>query len=418
MAIKATGTSIGGDGDKERKLAAIDADPELLPGEKQELKSFVVAKEPEEVSDWDDLIGAAEEGMTGKTPSLPMGFSRLNNHIQIRQALYFLLGGYTGSGKTSFVDDAFVLNPGDYLLLHPQNLLKLHINYFSMERKKRFKLAKWLTRRIFLDTGEIIPITQFFGWKGPRDGLTKAQYALVQQYRDYLESLLEMITIIEGPQNPMAAKVLIDKYARDRGHIDDSDKYRPKYYPHDPNLITINLFDHIGLWKKERRDNISYANKKEIIDLASSDCRHYRDFYNHTIVAASQFNRDIANPMRVKNGDVEPQLEDFKDSGSTQEDADVVLTLFDVMRYATDKNGIEDPTGYDLTKLRDQTNGQKKYRSLKVAKNSYGSDDIRIGLAFQPVIGHFKEMPKLLPDGLPDEVYDSIIDNDYFKPTW
>jgi hypothetical protein len=86
------------------------------------------------------------------------------------------------------------------------------------------------------------------------------------------------------------------------------------------------------------------------------------------------------------------------------------------MRYASDKNGIEDPTGYDLTKLRDLSNGHKKYRSLKIAKNSYGSDDIRLGLAFQPVVGHFREMPKL--SDMTETHYQEIITNEYFKPTW
>jgi hypothetical protein len=38
-------------------------------------------------------------------------------------------------------------------------------------------------------------------------------------------------------------------------------------------------------------------------------------FYTSVV---SQFNRSIANPMRIKAGDVEPQLEDFSDSSSTQ----------------------------------------------------------------------------------------------------
>jgi hypothetical protein len=417
--IKTSKTVITHQG-KATPVAALKKEGHMA--EAKAVEKLYEAKEPEAVvvrdkkSDWDDLMEAAYEGTQGKTPSLPMGFSRLNNHIQIRQALYFLLGGYTGSGKTSLADDAFVLNPIDYLLRNPQSLTKLHINYWSMERKKRFKLAKWLTRRIFLDTGEVIPITQFFGWKGPKDGLTAAQWDLVQQYRDYMEAVLEMITIIEGPQNPMAVKIFIDKYAKENGEIDSTDKFQPIYYPKDPHKITINLRDHIGLWKKEKRDGVMYSDKKAIIDLASSDARHARDFYNHTIVDLSQFNRDIANPIRIKNGDVEPQLEDFKDSGSTQEDADVVLTLFDVMRYASDKNGIEDPTGYDLTKLRDLSNGHKKYRSLKIAKNSYGSDDIRLGLAFQPVVGHFREMPKL--SDMTETHYQEIITNEYFKPTW
>ena len=68
------------------------------------------------------------------------------------------------------------------------------------------------------------------------------------------------------------------------------------------------------------------AFKKAAIDKMSDELRYARDFYGYTPVVVSQFNRDIANPMRLKNGDVEPQLEDFADSSQTQNDADVVLT--------------------------------------------------------------------------------------------
>ena len=42
---------------------------------------------------------------------ISMGFDRLNYHVGLRKSTYYLIGGYTGSGKTSFLDDAFVLNP-------------------------------------------------------------------------------------------------------------------------------------------------------------------------------------------------------------------------------------------------------------------------------------------------------------------
>lgn len=96
----------------------------------------------------------------------------------------------------------------------------------------------------------------------------------------------------------------------------------------------------------------------------------------------------------------------FKDTGATQENADVVLSLFDPFRYKVD-----DPSGYILEKLRD-SEGRKKYRSLKILKNSYGRDDVRIGLAFQPIVGTFKEMPRRIE--MTDELYSSILDDTFF----
>ncbi len=110
--------------------------------------------------------------------------------------------------------------------------------------------------------------------------------------------------------------------------------------------------------------------------------------------------------MRIKNGDVEPALDDFKDSASTQEDADVVMALFDPMRY-----NVADTSGYNLDKLKDDL-GAKYFRSLRIIKNSYGSDDLRVGLGFYGELGMFKELPR--KKEMTDEDYESVINKSYF----
>ena len=96
----------------------------------------------------------------------------------------------------------------------------------------------------------------------------------------------------------------------------------------------------------------------------------------------------------------------FSDSSSTQNDADVVLALFDPMRYK-----VADTSGYDLDKLKDDY-GAKYFRSLRLLKNSYGEDDIRIGLGFMGQLGIFKELPK--KKDITDTDYQSIINKTYF----
>jgi hypothetical protein len=146
--------------------------------------------------------------------------------------------------------------------------------------------------------------------------------------------------------------------------------------------------------------------KKQSIDKLSNELRFARDFYGFSPVAVSQFNREISNPIRIKNGDVEPQLDDFKDSSSPGEDCDVALALFDPMRYK-----VADPSGYDLDKLKDQY-GAKYFRSLRLIKNSYGEDDVRIGLGFLGQIGMFKELPR--KKDITDADYESITNKSFF----
>jgi hypothetical protein len=96
----------------------------------------------------------------------------------------------------------------------------------------------------------------------------------------------------------------------------------------------------------------------------------------------------------------------FKESSQTQDDADVILALFDPMRYK-----VADPSGYDLNKLKDEF-GAKYFRSVRLIKNSYGEDDIRIGLGFLGQTGIFKELPKR--KDITDADYQSVVDKTFF----
>lgn len=350
---------------------------------------------------FDKLKEEVDKGLSGKNGGVPMGFDRLNRYIGIRKSMYYLVGGLTGSGKTSFIDDAFVLNPVDWALSKQGQAsgVSVKIWYRSMERSRTYKLAKWVSRKIFVDYGITIPVPKLLGWT---DKMTSDEHDLFLAHREYVEQLSEMVTIIDGPENPVGIAKDLKKYALERGTIEEVDEYNKIYVPNNPNEITIPVIDHIGLLKLTK----DQPTKKQAIDKMSDELRYARDFYGYSPVVVSQFNRDISNPIRIKNGDVEPQLEDFADSSQTQNDADVVLALFDPMRYK-----VADPSGYNLDKLVDQY-GAKYFRSLRLIKNSYGEDDVRIGLGFMGQIGMFKELPR--KKDITDSDYESVTNKSYF----
>lgn len=304
------------------------------------------------------------------------------------------------SGKTSFIDDAFVLNPIDWFIKNKATTnIKLKVVYRSMERSRSYKLAKWVARKIFLDQGIEIGVSKLLGWT---DTLTPEEYKLYQSYKPYMDEMENIVEIVDGAENPIGIAKDIKNYALRHGKIKKIDEYNNIYVPDDENLITIIVIDHIGLLKTTK----TQSTKKAAIDKMSDELRYARDFFGFSPVVVSQFNRSISNPMRIKAGDVEPQLEDFKESANTQDDADVVLALFDPIRYK-----VEDPSGYDLGKLRDEY-GAKYFRSLRLIKNSYGEDDIRVGLAFLGAMGMFKELPKR--KDISEADYDAIRNKSFF----
>jgi hypothetical protein len=340
-----------------------------------------------------------ELGLTGRNNGIPMGFDRLNRYIGIRKSMYFLVGGLTGSGKTSFIDDAFVLNPFDWYISQKDPGIKLRIVYRSMERSRTYKLAKWVSRKIFIDQGMIIPVSKLLGWN---EKMTKDEHDLFLMYEDYMNQMNDVITIIDGPENAVGIAKELKAHALQHGKIEQVDEFNKRYFPDNENEITLVIIDHIGLLKTTK----DQTTKKQAIDKMSDELRYARDFYGYTPVVVSQFNRDISNPIRIKNGDVEPQLEDFAESSQTQNDADVVLALFDPMRYK-----VADPSGYDLNKLKDEF-GAKYFRNLRLIKNSYGEDDVRIGLGFMGQIGMFKELKKR--KDMTDADYESVLNKTYF----
>lgn len=338
-------------------------------------------------------------GLDGRNGGIPMGFDRLNRYIGIRKSMYFLVGGLTGSGKTSFIDDAFVLNPFDWYIGQKDPKLKLRIIYRSMERSRVYKLAKWVGRRIFLDHGIIIPVPKLLGWT---EKMNHDEHDLFLMYEDYMNQMDDVITIIDGPENPVGIAKELKAHAVKNGRIEQIDEFNKRYFPNNESEITIVVIDHIGLLKTTK----DQPTKKQAIDKMSDELRFARDFYGYTPVVVSQFNRDISNPIRIKNGDVEPQLEDFAESSSTQNDSDVVLALFDPIRYK-----VADPSGYDLEKLKDEF-GAKYFRSLRLIKNSYGEDDVRIGLGFMGQIGMFKELPRRRD--MKDSDYETVVNKTFF----
>lgn len=353
-------------------------------------------------SDFEELSDEVQRGLDGRNNGIPMGFERLNRYISIRKSIYTLVGGLTGSGKTSLVDDAFVLNPCDWYIKNKDKTdIKLKIIYRSMERRRMYKLAKWVAREMFINEAVTVSVTKLLGWN-PKDKLTKDEHDLFLSYKDYMNELQSIVTIIDGPENPVGIAKQIKEYAEENGKIEQVDKYNKIYIPNDPNLITLIVIDHVGLTKVTK----DLPTKKAAIDKLSNELQHARDLYGFSPIVVSQFNRDIANPIRIKNGDVEPQLEDFKESGQTQEDADVVLALFDPMRYKVD-----DPSGYAMDKLKDQY-GAKYFRSLRLIKNSYGEDDVRIGLGFHGAVGMFKELPR--KSDMTEDIYQSVVNKSFF----
>lgn len=340
-------------------------------------------------------------GIEGKNAGVPMGFDRLNRFVSIRKRIYTVVFGATGSGKSAYIHSAYILNPFDWWIANRDKTpIKIKVILFSMERSKVYTLAKWLSRKIFLDQGILIQIPKLLGWWDVK--LTKDEHDLVVQYGDYINELCEFVDIVEGAQNPTGIWKYMKNYAEANGKMEQINEFSRIYIPNDENKIVIPIGDHFGLAKIEKGMN----SKKEAIDKCSEYFQIFRDLYGMSPVAVSQMTRDKSNPIYAKLDSFEPTIDDIKESGRMAEDADNVISLFNPLRYKTN-----DPS-YDVSKFIDNKTGANYFRSVKILKNTYGEDDIRIGMGFMGATGIFAELPKKAD--MQEDIYEKIKDNSYF----
>lgn len=349
----------------------------------------------------DILNEEIERGRKGENNGVSMGFEKLNKYISIRKKIYTTVIAGTGLGKSAFVHSAYILNPYDWSVINCPGKIKVIL--FSMERSATYTLAKWLSRRIFLEEGILIPMAKILGWW--EEKLTFDEHDLVKKHQPYFQEMLDSkaVEIIEGNQNPTGVYKYIKSYAQENGRFEQEDEYHKIYIPNDGNKIVMPIIDHASLVRMEN----GMRDKKAAIDKLSEYMQWSRDFLSYSPIVVMQQNRDIGNATLLKSGEAEPSLEMAKDSGTPIEDCDVSLSLYNPMRYKQN-----DPSGYKLENFVNPSNGAFYYRNLKILKSTYSESDLRLGVGFQGVTGIFSELPS--SKNMDGFNYESLFDGQFF----
>jgi len=388
-----------------------------------------------------EVLQPIYDGLTKKAKIIPIHLDRIGEVIPIRKSIYTLVGGNTGCGKTSFVDDTYILEPLDWLSKNKDNTdVKLKVLYRSMERSRSLKLIKWTCWKLHKDYNLYIDAETLQGFK--KDKIDTTTWELIKKCTNWAESLLDNVQIVSDRCTPKELKNWGDSYAFDNGKLYQADRVGVKengnvgytykfsgdktktlstgevvqyvevpdlsgklhtlvqddriYFERNANLITEVIADHIGKYAMDPG-----GNRKSIIDEASMHMSDFRDTYKFSPIEISQFNRAIGDIQRTKvfGADVSPKLEDFKDTSSTQENSDLVLSLYNANRYkAYDTNGFYQ--GYNIRdRLISYKTGAARFRYLSILKNSYGPDDISIGLKFLGEVSRFTSLPPVPKEG-------------------
>jgi len=330
----------------------------------------------------------------------------------LQKETYTVIGAMKKVGKTAFLDFRYVLMP---YLLNPNANIKWF--YFSFEISRIKKMAKFASFLIFYKYGKLINPSEIMSVGDKK--LSDEDYLLVEEvYKKELVALFGewnkqgklikegKITFIEEKTNPTGIRVTLLDHFYKNGEIMYTDyeiegakkKRMTGYRENDPSLYTIIITDHVGLLKKEQG-----FNKKDNIDKFSEFMIEMRNTYKATVIATSQFNRDLSKIDRLKfSGDqLTPTAEDFKDTGNLAEDATVLITLFNPYAYKHLKKHL----GYELNKL------DKKYVSLHLLESRDTEGFVDLGLNFIGSCGFFKELP--YPEDMTNSIYQKVQSNQF-----
>ncbi len=212
-------------------------------------------------------------------------------------------------------------------------------------------------------------------------------YDLVVEQLDWYEELEDCLFIYDAGSGPTGINKQVLAHFLSRGElkmktVDNGEgpfQVPDVYIPHDPELIVSPQIDHVGLLRGER----DLRTKKDVIDKLSTEYAiPWRNRYGASTVFVQQLNRSIGGMDRQKLDRMRPQLQDFKETANTQEDANVVLGLFSPNRYQ-----IADYEGYKVSILKD------RIRTVHILKNRDGEADKMLAMKFVGECGYFEELP-------------------------
>lgn len=341
-----------------------------------------------------------EQGMLGLNSGLSSGMSRLDsvtNRIQ-RESIE-VWGGRPKSNKTTLIDYRYILS------VYESGIRNVKWIYFSYEISIDQKIAKFVAYFMKKKHGVNCSASYI---------LSKGTSLLSAEHKAYVDDIYAneikelfgefdkygrqtkkgLIEFIEQRENPTGIRNYLLAYAESMGKFiaeeftimsqgkETKKKKLIGYRPDNEDTHTIILVDHVGKVPTERG-----FTKKEAIDKLSEYAVELRNYCKWTFVFVSQFNRGLGSVERMKfsGNDLEPTIEDFKETGNLAEDANLVFGIFNPSEYNHLAGSIYN--GFDLSIL------GKAFRSIKVILSRDTVSNLSLGVVVNGGNNIVKELP-------------------------
>jgi hypothetical protein len=378
------------------------------------------------------LLDEIQRARRGEIITIPFIHKKLSKYAFIGQGMYHLLGGAGGSGKSAWVDQNYAINPALWFKkLENKNDLSLKIILRSLERSKEKRKAKWVCMYLYINYGILMDTASLLGWGVQKSKVTDELFEKIVEAYNWVESLLDIVEIVDGIENPTGIYKHFRAYALSIGTLYQYEKqkggeeillkyrgstkvkaniketpkdhkgnylvspYQPVYVLDNPKHITLGIVDHLQAMKKERG-----FSDKENLDKMSEYARVSRDVFKISPIMVSQLNRGISDTFRRVKTDLLPEDSDFSGSSNMYNDCDLAGILFNPFKYK-----VNNVVNWIPTKCISDY-GINRFRSWHILKNTYGPDNQIFGYQFLGENGIFNEMPA--PKEMNEAIYERI----------
>lgn len=341
------------------------------------------------ISGLEEFFQLVDEGREGHNIGLSTGSAKLDLYADgYLPGVSFLIGGASGTGKTTFTLYRYVYCPLRAYLRGECPERDPHWKMFSLEMTRSQVYAKLVSMYIFDEFGVELRFKQIFS-RGKDCRLTDEEYELLTKCKEFIKTLDERLSFFEGSLNETTYLREMNEELEKWGTFEGD-----TYIPNNPHMILGVVIDHMTLIKASNG-----RSKKEEIDAISRDSVQIRN--NTKIVSPimiSQFNRNSNGQERMKQGLQDPSIEDYKDSGSLVEDSMVVIGLFSPHKYK-----LSTYKKYNIKTL------EQCFIGVFILKSRFGASDMMIPTGFYGDCSHYADLPK------PENIYDY---EKYTSPNW
>jgi hypothetical protein len=389
---------------------------------------------------FNDFLIDFDVGQSGNAINIPFvrhpctnDLAKIGRVVNISKGMYTMLGGNSGTGKTSIADTLYVLNIYFWYLRNKEHTnIKPYWIYRSMERSIKHKIAKWTCWLLYIDYGIIIDVPTILQWANKKRKLTEEEKGWIKGYDKFFDKLFQYLDIKQGGENPTGIYKYARRIAYEKGSwITSGDKglfingikkadfnkdvfeevsgglqrlyidvdlygqtykiyeYDTKYVPRNPNEIVFHITDHVGKITAERG-----FDDKKTLDKHYEYFGEMRDICAWNPVDIIQFNRSVETFARnrtltkgAKDTELTVSSVDFKGSGDGYENCDLALGL--INPYQMNEMSYGD---YKIQNFITPGN-ENRFRAMSIVKNSYGIDSTSFGYLFVGENGFCTQLP-------------------------